>query len=108
MVTLGTVHVLVFEEPLSLNKGSSLTRKRTPLEPYRRPMPRVLGEWASSSGRGTPVHGHTRKLSVVEHPLTGSGRHVAGVRRPRIDPRVTLFLTSPQLCAVLSSFEQSQ
>ena len=24
-------------------RGSSLTRKRTPLGPYRRPMPRVLG-----------------------------------------------------------------
>ena len=25
-------------------RGASLTRKRTPLGPYRRPMPRVLGE----------------------------------------------------------------
>ena len=24
-------------------RGTSLTRKRNPLEPYRRPMPRVLG-----------------------------------------------------------------
>jgi len=31
-----------------LNRGASLTRKRTPLGPYRRPMPRVLG--GSSGG----------------------------------------------------------
>ena len=31
------------------NRGTSLIRKRTPLGPYRRPMPRVLG---GSYGRG--------------------------------------------------------
>ena len=36
-------------------RGTSLTRKRAPLEPYRRPMPRVLGGYAFSYGRGTPV-----------------------------------------------------
>jgi len=40
-------------------RGTSLKRKRTPLVPYRRPMPRVLGGswggWAFSYGRGTPV-----------------------------------------------------
>ena len=36
-------------------KGTSLTRKRTPLGPYRRPMPRVLGGWVVSYERGTPV-----------------------------------------------------
>ena len=36
-------------------RGSSLTGKRTPLGPYRRPMPRVLGGWAFSHERDTPV-----------------------------------------------------
>ena len=41
-------------------RGTSLTRKRTPLGPYRKPMPRVLARgvpegWAFSYGRGTPV-----------------------------------------------------
>ena len=31
-------------------RGTSLERKRTPLGPYRRPMPRVLGE-SQGSGR---------------------------------------------------------
>ena len=39
--------------------GTSLIRKRTSLGPYRRPMPRVIGRviggWAFSYGRGTPV-----------------------------------------------------
>jgi len=34
---------------------TSLARKRTPLGPFRRPMPRVLGGWTFSYGRGTPV-----------------------------------------------------
>ena len=43
----------------SCNRGTSLIRKRTPLGPYRRPVPRVLGGfpggWRFSYGRGTPV-----------------------------------------------------
>ena len=38
--------------------GTSLIRKRTPLGPYRMPMPRILGEFgggAFSYERGTPV-----------------------------------------------------
>jgi len=42
-------------DPQGLNRGTSLIRKRTSLGPYRRPMPRVLGWWAFSYGRGTPV-----------------------------------------------------
>ena len=42
-------------------RGTSLVRKCTPLGPYRRPMPRVLGGvlggWAFSYWRGTPVAG---------------------------------------------------
>jgi len=37
------------------HRGTSLIRKRTPLGPYGRPMPRVLGGWAFSYERGTPV-----------------------------------------------------
>ena len=40
-------------------RGAPLIRKRTPLEPYRWPVPRVLGgvlrEKAFSYGRGVPV-----------------------------------------------------
>ena len=40
-------------------RGTSLIRKRTPLGPYRRPMPRGTwggpGGWAFSHERGTPV-----------------------------------------------------
>jgi len=36
-------------------RGTSLTRKRTPLGHYRRPMPSVLGGLAVSYKRGTPV-----------------------------------------------------
>jgi hypothetical protein len=49
-------------------RGTSLIRKRTPLGPFRRPMPRVL--WGSSGGgafsyeRGTPV-GVRSKVSRV-------------------------------------------
>ena len=38
-------------------RGTSLVKKRTPLGPYRRHMPRVLGEWTLSYERGTPVVG---------------------------------------------------
>ena len=38
------VSATVETTPVDLQyRGTSLTRKRTPLEPYRRPMPRVLG-----------------------------------------------------------------
>ena len=37
------------------HRGDSLTRKPTPLGPYHRPMPRVLGGWVFSCGRDTPV-----------------------------------------------------
>ena len=34
-------------------RGTSLTRERTPLGPYRRPLPRVLAGWVVSYERGT-------------------------------------------------------
>jgi len=37
-------------------RGTSLIRKRTPLGPYRRRMPRVLGGWAFSYGE-VPLYG---------------------------------------------------
>ena len=37
----------------TLYRDTSLIRKRNPLGPYRRPVPRVLGGWAFSYGRGT-------------------------------------------------------
>ena len=46
------------EQDETFYRGTSLTRKRTPLGPYRRPMPMVLGVlggWAFSYGRGTPA-----------------------------------------------------
>ena len=52
-------------------RGTSLIRKRTPLGPYRRPVPRVLGEsWgggAFSYERGTPVHILTRSRECATH-----------------------------------------
>ena len=39
----GTPEIVRFHAPLSYRGGTSLVRKRTPLGPYRRPMPRVLG-----------------------------------------------------------------
>ena len=46
---------------------TSLTRKRTPPGPYRRPMPGVLGGWAFSYGRGSPV--------VVNSIVNGRGKY---------------------------------
>ena len=40
---------------LALYKGYPLTRERTPLGPYHRPMHRVLWVLEFSYGRGTPV-----------------------------------------------------
>ena len=36
-------------------RATSLTRNTPPIGPYSSPMPRVLGGWAFSYGRGTPV-----------------------------------------------------
>ena len=49
-------------------RGSALTRKRTPLGPYRRPMPRVLrGSWEGGRFlmRGTPVHRLQYRVSAT-------------------------------------------
>ena len=46
--------------PLNTYRGTSLIGTHTPIGPYSRPMPRVLGGvlggWAFSCGRGSPVH----------------------------------------------------
>ena len=57
-------------------RGASLTRKRTPLGPYRRPTPRVLGHRgvALSYGRGTP--GLRANLSTIDVRLRRD-RHLA-------------------------------
>ena len=59
-------------------RGTSLTRKFTPLGPYRRPMPRVLGGRAVSYERGTPVRVKPLRLSCTE--LLSPERH----RRRRV------------------------
>jgi len=55
-------------------QGYLITRKRNPLGPCRRPIPRVLGGvlggWAVSYGRGTPVQGLLAKKET--QPLDGS------------------------------------
>ena len=38
-----------------MKKGTSLTRERSPLGLYQRPVPKVLGEGAVSNRRDTPV-----------------------------------------------------
>jgi hypothetical protein len=54
--------------------GTSPTRKRNPLGPYRKPMPRVLGGvlgvWAFSYGRGTPVGSYDQALSYEHRPAS--------------------------------------
>ena len=76
-------------------RGTSLMTKRTPLGPYRRPVPRVLGGWAFSYGRGTPVHvalpgsggvkGHLAHeeppLYRGTSPITGAPFYLAGFCR---------------------------
>ena len=61
----------------SLCRGTSRIRKCTPPGLYRRPMPRVvrgvLGGWAFSYGRGTPVHSspyslHPAPSTIHLHP----------------------------------------
>ena len=48
-----------------------LARTRIPLGPYRRPLPRVLGGWAFSYRRGTPVpcHGLAQDRPASGHPV---------------------------------------
>jgi len=53
-------------------RGTSLTRKRTPLRPYRRPIPRVLGGprgMGAFYGRGTPVEVCAHKKTPQVFPL---------------------------------------
>ena len=52
---------------LGTYRGTSLTRKRTPLGPYRRPMPRVLG---GSEGVG--------RFLMSKVPLYGGPMGVGG------------------------------
>jgi len=56
-------------------RGTSLTRKRPPLGPYRRPMPQDLG--GSYGGgrfkRGTPVH----PKKVSEQPVLERARNIS-------------------------------
>jgi len=47
-------------------RGTSLTRERNPLGPYRRPLPRVLWGSAFSYGRGTLVCNAPRAALLVE------------------------------------------
>ena len=60
-------------------RGTSLIRKRTPLVPYRRPMPRVLGVAHAAplelrvlpGGRGAPLEVVPRRA----HPIEAGGGH---------------------------------
>ena len=66
----------MFQSSMSLKttppryRGTSLTRKHSPLGPYRRPMPRVLGGWAFSYGRGTPVLSPRSLFAAASHGFT--------------------------------------
>ena len=53
------------DQATQLYRGTS-PRKRTLLGPYRRLMPRVIGWWAFSCGRGTPVQLDAVQLSGSE------------------------------------------
>ena len=58
-------------------RGTSLIRTRILLGPYRRRMPRVIGGWARSYGRGTHLHTKTTFFFHAEgreaNPLTKNG-----------------------------------
>ena len=53
-------------------RGTSLIRKRTPLGPYRRHKPRVVGGWAFSYERGTPVRPAGPGLGLVNFRVNPS------------------------------------
>ena len=48
-------NVVLLRSSVPPYRGTSSTKKRTPLGPYRRPMPRVLWGWAFSYEQSTPV-----------------------------------------------------
>ena len=50
---------------------TSLIRKRNPLGPYRRPMPRVIGGWAFFYGRGAPAMPEPETRILGHSPLEG-------------------------------------
>ena len=79
-------------------RGTPPTSKRTPLGPYRRPVPRVLGGISGGLafyyGRGTPVH--TRQRSMLQLPNSRS----SGFTRRRTQtgsPETTLETTQGQI-----------
>ena len=71
-------------------RDTSLTRKRPPPEPYRRPMHRLLGGslrgWTFSYGRGTSVCNPTRLHTVAPYRGTSPLRK----RPPPKDPPRTI------------------
>ena len=60
--------VLLFTYIVMLYRGTLLIRKRSPLGPYRRPMPRVLGR----SWGGKRVH--MREVSLQISMVYNTGR----------------------------------
>jgi hypothetical protein len=68
--------------PLKGYRGTSLTIKRTPLRPYGRPMPRVLG---GSLGGGSFLMGEVPLEVAIDHVSVGAQRikdgDAAGVPR---------------------------
>ena len=68
--------------------GTSLTRDRTTLGPYSRPMPRVLGGpggGAFSCERGTPVHDIAPGFTQTQPPY----RVTSLIRnRPPLEPNI--------------------
>ena len=67
-------------------KGTLLTRKRTPLGPYHRPVPRVSRGGAFSYGRGTPV----RMLTKSQ----GAWFWACPVKLPLCSPHLTYRVTA--------------
>jgi hypothetical protein len=65
---------------------TSLIRKRAPLGPYRRPMPRAgggsQGGWAFSHGRGTPVASPASRASSPSSLVSYGGGYFLGARYP--------------------------
>jgi len=75
-------------------RGTSLVRKRTPLGPYRRPMPRVLG-WSSGGGRAPrPKHARETGATTKDQLLVEKQVQAALIQKKRIKLRLFLLARS--------------
>ena len=79
-------HLLSAKREVECTLQGYLTYKKcSPLGPYRRPVPRVLGGWEFSYGRGTPLNQILGRMNAVSRskssaPCEERGRvHLPGL-----------------------------